>query len=91
MVDYLNRSGHTVSVPAETTHYLMGIEGMSCLACANRVKQTLESSIAVEEAKVFFENASAIVTVTPRGDVQHIVDLVHNLHDKYHAKVIESW
>lgn len=92
MVDHFNQSGRALA-NVGTTHYLLGIEGMSCMACANRVKQTLQTSLAVREAKIFFENASAIVTVTSKGDkhAKHIVDLVHNLHDKYRAKIINSW
>lgn len=92
IVDHFNQSGRALA-NVGTTHYLLGIDGMSCMACANRVKQTLETSLAVQEAKIFFENASAIVTVTSKGDkhAKHIVDLVHNLHDKYRAKIINSW
>lgn len=94
-VDYYNRTGHSTSDTPAITHYLMGIEGMSCMACANRVKQTLESSLLVEEARIFFQNASAIVTVAVTSSTdnhaKHIVDLVHNLHDKYSAVILDSW
>ncbi|KAI9285996.1 hypothetical protein BC943DRAFT_322290 [Umbelopsis sp. AD052] len=94
-VDYYNRTGYFESDTAAITHYLMGIEGMSCMACANRVKQTLETSPLVEEAKIFFQNASAIVTVATTSSTdhhaKHIVELVHNLHDKYSAVILESW
>jgi copper chaperone CopZ len=94
-VDYYNRTGYSKSDTAAITHYLVGIEGMSCMACAHRVKQTLETSLLVEEAKIFFHNASAIITVaitsSTDNHANHIVERVHNLDDKYSAVILDSW
>jgi copper chaperone CopZ len=93
VVDHFNRTGHSLNDTTAITHYLVGINGMSCLACANRLKQTFESSLAVADAKIFFQNNSAIVTLaSSQGNhAKNIIELVHNLDNKYSATILASW
>jgi copper chaperone CopZ len=91
IVNYINQFGYALSQANQDTHYLIGIDGMSCLACANRIRRTLESAMDIREAKIFFENASAIVRMSPQGDGGRVVDTIHHIQDKYRAKILESW
>lgn len=91
IVNYVNQIGYAVPQAARDTHYLVGIDGMSCMACANRIRRTLESVAEIKEAKIFFENASAIVQMSYPGDGDSLVNIVHEIQDKYQARIIEKW
>lgn len=91
IVNYINQFGYALPQAAHDTHYLVGIEGMSCMACANRIRRTLESVTNIREAKIYFENASAIVRMSSQGDGDSMVDTINQIQDKYRAIIIETW
>ncbi|KAG2176467.1 hypothetical protein INT43_005707 [Umbelopsis isabellina] len=91
IVNYVNRFGYALPQAAHDTHFLVGIDGMSCMACANRIRRTLESVPDIREAKIFYENASAIVRMSSPGDGDRLVNTVHQIRDKYRATIIETW
>ncbi|RUS18284.1 hypothetical protein BC937DRAFT_88961 [Endogone sp. FLAS-F59071] len=78
----------------QITTYVLQIEGISCMSCANRIKATLDALPYVTEARVFFDNSSAVVDTIEKegGDVwRRLVEAVRGLNSKYAVKIVDSW
>ncbi|RUP52169.1 hypothetical protein BC936DRAFT_138590 [Jimgerdemannia flammicorona] len=80
----------------QTTTYVLQIEGISCMSCANKIKNTLDALPYVIEAKVFLENRSAVVEMAMGkeggGNVwQGLVGAVRGLDGKYKTHIVDSW
>lgn len=78
----------------QVTTYVLQIEGISCMSCANRIKATLDALPYVTEARVFFDNSSAVVDTVGKegGDAwRKLVEAVRGLDGKYATKIVDSW
>lgn len=78
IVGLLLVSGHSVSVPtanAASRTVTLNVENMYCALCPLTVKTALEKVDGVEQATVFYEEATAIVLFDDsETDTQHLTE-----------------
>ncbi|CAO3665939.1 unnamed protein product [Rhizopus stolonifer] len=64
--------------------YSILITGLGCEACANRIKRQLEAVDWIKQARVFFDNATALV-MTDRPE--EVVRLIESIDSRYGATI----
>ncbi|OAD72150.1 hypothetical protein PHYBLDRAFT_147124 [Phycomyces blakesleeanus NRRL 1555(-)] len=91
IVEWINQNQTQSQFLAVTTTYLVQLQGLGCIACANRIKSALLAVDVIESATVFFDNSSAVVRAS-QANVAHIVlDTIKGIDLKYDANILESW
>ncbi|KAL7324694.1 hypothetical protein PS15p_209848 [Mucor circinelloides] len=96
VVQWVNQSSAT-TLTATTTkshqYYRIHLDGLGCEACANRIKNTLTSTEWISDAKVYFNNKTAIVEIRDNAGTKNnqLVDLIKSIDNKYDAQVLDSW
>ncbi|KAI9031687.1 hypothetical protein CLU79DRAFT_729630 [Phycomyces nitens] len=88
IVQWINQN-QTQSL-AVTKTYLVQLQGLGCIACANRIKGALLAMDTIESAMVFFDNSSAIVS-TSQASIETILGAIKAIDTKYEAFVLKSW
>lgn len=82
---------------ATTSSVVLQLDGLACIACANRIKNALTNIDCVQSASVFFDNSSAVIeylngcipTITKATDT--FIDVIKGLDTKYDAWVVQQW
>ncbi|KAI8387282.1 hypothetical protein BD560DRAFT_381989 [Blakeslea trispora] len=94
VVAWINRSSVKMTAVAHI-NYRISLDGLGCEACANRIKNTLNSIEWIENTFVFFHNQTGIVLVREDKDGSNISDLITSrieaIDTKYSAKLIDAW
>lgn len=76
---------------------VLQLDGLACIACANRIKNALSNIDCVQSASVFFDNSSAVIqyqngcipTVTKATET--FINMIKGLDTKYDAWVVQQW
>ncbi|KAI9498149.1 hypothetical protein BDB00DRAFT_500769 [Zychaea mexicana] len=97
IVSWLN-IGSTTTIETSSTMVLLHLDGLGCLACANRIKNALAAVDWVESVSVFFDNSSAIIQCNDYyydGSHQEqstiaaaLVQVIKSVDPKYDASLI---
>lgn len=82
---------------ATTSSVVLQLDGLACIACANRIKNALTNIDCVQSASVFFDNSSAVIeylngcipTTTKATDT--FIDVIKGLDTKYDAWIVQQW
>ena len=72
-------------------YYRIHLDGLGCEACANRIKNTLTSVDWISNAKIYFDNKTAIIEATTITESNKMIDLIKSIDNKYDAQVLDSW
>ncbi|KAL9540997.1 hypothetical protein MBANPS3_009368 [Mucor bainieri] len=93
IVQWVNQSSATtIATTAKNHYYRIHLDGLGCEACANRIKNTLMSTEWISDAKVYFNNKTAIVQIKDNNtENNELVDLIKSIDNKYDAQVLDSW
>lgn len=86
LVRYMNES---TSTPGISPPIVLQLDGLGCLACANKIKQGLMQVPGVAEALVFFDNSTALVKCNTPCAVPELVKTVEGL-GSYRAWVVSK-
>ncbi|KAI8139569.1 hypothetical protein BJV82DRAFT_626604 [Fennellomyces sp. T-0311] len=89
LVAWVNVQEAGPSQPAITS-VMIQLDGLGCLACANRIRNALLGVDWVESASVFFDNSSALIQYRSgqAGAVARLVQVVKDVDAKYDAFLI---
>ncbi|ORY95245.1 hypothetical protein BCR43DRAFT_492678 [Syncephalastrum racemosum] len=85
LVRYMNESASTL----DTRPIVLELDGLGCLACANKIKQGLKQVPGVADALVFFDNSTALVKCNAPCAVPELVKTVEQL-GSYRAWVVSK-
>ncbi|KAI8080185.1 uncharacterized protein B0P05DRAFT_540339 [Gilbertella persicaria] len=92
IVKWLNHSLTTTITTTTSINYRIQLDGLGCEACANRIKNTLNSIEWIKSTRVFFDNQTAIVqTDKGKGAVGLILNTIKSIDKKYNAELIDTW
>ncbi|KAI7865111.1 hypothetical protein BDF14DRAFT_1883800 [Spinellus fusiger] len=89
LTQWVNQT-HLLPIVSSNT-YLVQIDGMQCIACANRIKNTLQSMATVESATLFFANSSAIVRMVGENTDHFLQKVIKAIDPKYTTTIITQW
>lgn len=89
IVEYINQ--HDSTVEQGSFYYRIQLHGLGCEACANRIKNTLNSMDWVLDTRVFFNNATAIVQTLSSVDSNSITEAIEAIDSKYSADFLDFW
>ncbi|KAI8983768.1 hypothetical protein BDB01DRAFT_114407 [Pilobolus umbonatus] len=84
--EIVQRVNQHSSVPAQH-HYQLRIEGMQCVSCANRIKNTLTMMDNVMDVQLFFDNKTAIVN-SRMDDSSRVIAMIESIDNTYRAYLI---
>lgn len=90
IVKWMNQSTKTV-ITDIIYNYRIQLDGLGCEACANRIRNSLNSANWVYQTRVFFENQTAIVQTIKECRGSIIVEMIKAIDAKYDAQVLDSW
>ncbi|KAG1146239.1 hypothetical protein G6F37_012007 [Rhizopus arrhizus] len=82
IVRWMNRLG---SAPNLEEYYIQLI-GLGCEACANRIKRQLESVDWITHVRVYFNNATAIVST--KQQPESVIALIESIDSRYRAQLL---
>ncbi|KAI9243364.1 hypothetical protein BDA99DRAFT_566701 [Phascolomyces articulosus] len=98
IVSWLNVNT-TKTTTMTTDAVMLHLDGLGCLACANRIKNALTTMDWVESASVFFDNSSAWIqykvggmdeAVDKKKVAASLIQVIKNVDSKYNAFLITS-
>ncbi|KAI9358830.1 hypothetical protein BD770DRAFT_387038 [Pilaira anomala] len=89
-----NRNEQKASIHTTTSYFIrLHLDGLGCEACANRIKNELNSVDWIFNTRVYFDNKTAIIeTFEQEGWMNNdMVKLIQSIDSKYDAQVLDSW
>jgi copper chaperone CopZ len=91
IVNWMNQSTSINTTAGIIYNYRIHLDGLGCEACANRIRNTLNSADWVYQTRVFFANQTAIVQTIKECSDGIIVEMIKAIDTKYDAQVLDSW
>lgn len=96
IIQYINQHSSLllpIAKESATYYYRIQLDGLGCEACANRIKNTLNSIDLISNSRVYFHNQTAIIETMKKLENYSIVENLIKSIDikKYDAQVLNSW
>jgi copper chaperone CopZ/uncharacterized membrane protein len=95
IVQMINRSTSNNSKIQQQQYYRIQLNGLGCEACANRIKNELNTYSWIGDTNIFFNNQTAIVQTKYNEKEENIenkiIEKIKAIDLKYDAQVLDSW